>query len=101
MQDIFLKAETEADFMAALSAAGMTYMDELGFERPKTSDQTYALDIVGTISKGGEFDEEGNEIVAPTVTPGFHANIRLINRDLPEELAPFVITVEQPVRVWA
>lgn len=31
-------------------------------------------DIIGTISQGGEWDDEGNVVTAPTVLPGWHVN---------------------------
>jgi hypothetical protein len=58
-----------------------------------------AIDVVGTIARGGEYDAEtGDVIVAPTVLAGFHVNY---SGDLPSEWEEFLAAPEQPYRVFA
>ena len=58
-----------------------------------------AIDVVGTITRGGEYDPETGEVIgAPTVLAGFHVNY---SGDLPETWAEFLVAPEQPYRVFA
>lgn len=59
------------------------------------------IDIIGVITEGGQWDEEGNEIVAPTIVDGWHVNIRLVDGESEEQLLPYVVSPSSPVRVWA
>lgn len=59
------------------------------------------IDVIGTITEGGQWDEEGNELVAPTVIEGWHVNIRLIEGEDAEPLLPYLVTPSSPIRVWA
>jgi hypothetical protein len=53
----------EATGMAALEAAGLLNEDgEL-----ITASHTHSLDVIGTITRGGEWDDEGNVITPPEV----------------------------------
>ena len=58
----------------------------------------YAIDVVGTITRGGEYDDEGAVIVPPTVLPGFHVNY---SGELPEGWDEFVVEPVAPSRVFA
>lgn len=33
------------------------------------------IDEIGPVTKGGQWDDEGNEIEAPTIVPGHHVNL--------------------------
>ena len=58
-----------------------------------------AIDVVGTITRGGEYDPEtGDVIVAPTVLDGWHVNYA---GELPEGWEKYVVSPERPVRVFA
>jgi hypothetical protein len=58
-----------------------------------------AIDVVGTITRGGEYDPEtGDVIVAPTVLPGWHVNYIGV---LPSGWEEFLVAPEQPYRVFA
>ena len=58
-----------------------------------------AIDVVGTITRGGEWDPEtGDVIVAPTVLPGFHVNY---SGELPEGWDDYLVTPAAPYRVFA
>ena len=63
-----------------------------------TASHTHALDVVGIISTGGEYDEEGKVITPPVPLDGWHVNYM---GELPEEWEDYVVTPEQPVRVFA
>jgi hypothetical protein len=83
----------EATGIAALDAAGLVNEDG-GYI---TASHNHALDIVGTISRGGEWDDEGNVITPPEVLDGWHVNYRGV---VPDEWLPYAVTPENPVRVF-
>ena len=81
-------------WLAAASDAGFITDDTLV---AYTHDR--AIDVVGTITRGGEYDPEtGDVIVAPTVLAGFHVNYSGV---LPETWEEFLVELEQPYRVFA
>ena len=57
-----------------------------------------AIDVVGVITEGGEWDEDGNEIVAPTVLPGYHVNYF---GQLPDGWDVLEVKPTSPYRVFA
>jgi hypothetical protein len=63
-----------------------------------TASHNHALDVIGEIQRGGEWDEKGNVITPPTTLDGWHVNY---SGELPEGWEEFVVTPEQPVRVFA
>ena len=108
MTDIYLKAPTIEDFYNEL---GEPFVKEVEFEQDGTlatkkiftTESTHACSYVGVIvDEQGIYDEEGNELKAPTFHDGVHLNIRLLT-DIP---LPTFDKVEQvhpnnPSRVWA
>ena len=83
--DTWLTVASEAGFMADDTLAAYTH--------------DRAIDVVGTIARGGEYDPEtGDVIVAPTVLAGFHVNY---SGDLPETWDEFVVEPAAPYRVFA
>jgi len=58
----------------------------------------YSIDVIGPITIGGEWDEEGVELVAPTVFPEHHVNFL---GEKPESWEEFLVEVNNPVRCWA
>lgn len=66
------------------------------------SSHNYALDVIGAIHKptGVMLPGEGG-VSYPELAPveGFHVNLAIA--ELPEALMPFVVTPNQPVRVFA
>ena len=80
--------------MAALDAAG--FLNENGSFI--TASHTHSLDVIGTITRGGEWDEEGNVITPPEVLDGWHVNYV---GNLPDGWEEYVVYPQQPVRVWA
>jgi len=90
----FLRFPDADAWTAAASEAGFITGDTL-----VAYTHDHAIDVVGTISRGGEYDPEtGDVIVAPTVLAGFHVNYV---GDLPETWAEYVVAPEQPYRVFA
>jgi hypothetical protein len=89
----FLRFPDESTWLAAAAEAGFMADDTLV---AYTHDR--AIDVVGTITRGGEYDEDGKVLVKPTTLPGFHVNY---SGDLPETWAEFLVAPEQPYRVFA
>jgi hypothetical protein len=90
----FLRFPDESAWLAAAAEAG--FMAD-GALVAYTHDR--AIDVVGEITRGGEYDPEtGEVIVAPTVLTGFHVNY---SGDLPETWEEFLVAPEQPYRVFA
>ena len=90
----FLRFADEATWTAAATEAGYIVDDTLA---AYTHD--HAIDVVGTITRGGEYEPEtGEVIVAPTVLDGWHVNYQGV---LPDGWDEFLVTPQIPVRVWA
>ena len=98
----FFRFDNEAEWLTAAHAAGfmITVTDEEGNETEHLQSYTHAhsIDVVGTITEGGEWDEEGNELVAPTVLTGWHVNY---HGDLPEGWESYEVKPSSPHRVFA
>ena len=88
----------EATGLAALAAAGLRFMDEDGNQQFITASHTQSLDVIGTITRGGEWDKEGNVITLPETLDGWHLNYQ---GPLPDGWEEFAVTPVAPVRVWA
>ena len=91
----FFKFADEAAWLTAARAAGFMGTDEEGNEILIQYTHNRAVDVVGTITEGGEWDEDGNEIVAPTTLPGYHINYR---GDLPDGWDAYEVTPSTPYR---
>jgi hypothetical protein len=90
----FLRFTDEPTWTSAATAAGFITDDTLA---AYTHD--HAIDVVGTITRGGEYDPEtGDVIVAPTVLDGWHVNFA---GALPDGWEEFVVTPADPYRVFA
>ena len=89
----FFRFPDAAVGMAALDDAGLLDGD-LNFI---TASHTHALDVIGTISRGGEWDEDGNVITPPEVLEGWHVNYR---GEVPDEWLQYAVTPQNPVRVF-
>jgi hypothetical protein len=91
----FFRFPDEATGMAALEAAGLLTEDG----DPITASHTHALDVVGLIFRGGEYDPETGEVlVLPTLLDGWHVNYV---GNLPEGWEEYAVQPAHPVRVWA
>ena len=81
--------------------AGMAALDDAGLLNEDgsfiTASHTHSLDVIGTITRGGEWDEEGNVVVSPTTLDGWHLNFV---GNLPEGWEEYAVYPANPVRVW-
>jgi len=84
------KAEATADRMG--------YLDDDG--EIKSLGHKGALDIIGTATVPGTYDEQGNEITPPIVLPGFYVNLA-IPGPLSRALAPFRTAYGSGGRIFA
>ena len=96
----FLRFTDESAWTAAATAAGFfSEPDEDGNTTLAAYTNDHAIDVVGTITRGGEYDPEtGDVIVAPEVLDGWHVNFAGV---LPDGWAEFVVTPADPYRVFA
>ena len=89
-------------FRFADAAVGMAALDDAGLLdddlNPITASHNHALDVIGSITIGGEWDEDGNVVTEPTVLDGWHVNYQ---GEVPDEWLQYAVSPEQPVRVWA
>jgi len=91
----YIRFPSQAIGIAALEASGL--LTEDGF--PITASHTHALDVIGAIARGGEWDPETDEVITPpTVLDGWHVNYI---GELPDDWDQYVVQPTQPVRVWA
>jgi hypothetical protein len=64
-----------------------------------TGGHGFAIDEIGVITQGGEWDQETGEVlVPPIVLDGHHCNFVGI---APESFDPYLVVVNHPVRVFA
>jgi hypothetical protein len=86
---------TDADaWTAAATEAGFLIDDTL-----TAYTHGHAIDVVGTITRGGEYNPEtGDIIVAPTVLDGWHVNFA---GNLPQRWDEYLVTPTNPYRVFA
>jgi hypothetical protein len=100
MTTYFLKFPDEVTAQTALEPAGI-YVAPTGNneEYYRQADHAWAFDTIGIITKGGVCDQEtGEELIAPTVLEGWHANYV---GELPEGLEDYLVFPENPVRKFA
>ena len=90
----YIRFPSQTIGIAALEAAGL--LTEDGF--PITASHTHALDVIGTIIRGGEWDPETGEVITPpTVLDGWHVNYR---GELPEGWDIYLVNPKHPSRVF-
>jgi hypothetical protein len=88
----FLRFPDEQSWTAAATEAGYITDDTLA---AYTHDR--AIDVVGTITRGGKYDEDGKVLVKPTTLPGFHVNFA---GTLPDGWDEFLVEPANPYRVF-
>jgi hypothetical protein len=90
----FLRFPDESAWTAAATEAGFLIDDTL-----TAYTHGHAIDVVGTITRGGEYDPEtGDVIVAPTVLDGWHVNYA---GTLPDGWDDYLVEPANPYRVFA
>ena len=104
----FFKFPDEETFLKEARIAGFVrnepVYDNEGNETEKTKEMIinaslhHAIDVIGIIQRGGEWDDEGNVITPPEVLEGWHVNYQGV---LPEGWENYAVYPQKPVRVWA
>ena len=105
---VFFKFADEAEWLTEARAAGFMIDVPVYNENKELTGATekklnaytanHAIDVVGIITEGGKWDDEGNELVAPTVLSGWHINYL---GDLPEGWESYEVSPEFPHRTFA
>ena len=84
---------TRNQFRTLAAAEGLiTDDDEL-----ITASHTFAVDEVGTIYEGGEYDPDGEVITPPVALSGYHVNTIGL---APEAWDQYLVVVNSPARVF-
>jgi hypothetical protein len=98
----FFRFANRAAWLTAARTAGFmtTVTDDDGnkSEQLQAYTHSHAIDVVGIITEGGEWDKEGVEIVAPTKLDGYHINYL---GTLPTGWEAYTVTPKNPYRVFA
>ena len=89
----FLRFPDESTWTTAATEAGFLIDDTL---TAYTHD--HAIDVIGTIIRGGEYDEDGKVLIKPTTLPGFHVNFA---GTLPDGWDDYLVEPANPYRVFA
>ena len=90
----FLRFPDESTWTTAATEAGFLIDDTL-----TAYTHGHAIDVVGTITRGGEYDPEtGDVIVAPEVLDGWHVNFAGV---LPDGWDDYLVEPANPYRVFA
>ena len=102
MTEELLTPPTPTCFRFPDAAVGMAALDDAGLLDSDwnfiTASHNHALDVIGTIQRGGEWDEDGNVVVPPEVLPGWHINYQ---GEVPDGWDTYAVWPQSPVRVWA
>jgi hypothetical protein len=81
------------------SSSGPDGEDDFVPEYYHLASHDHGMDIIGTISQGGQWDDEtGEELEPPTVLDGWHVNYI---GELPEGWDQYLVFPENPVRKFA
>jgi hypothetical protein len=96
----YLRFPSESTWTEAATAAGFcSEPDENGNTTLAAYTADHAIDVVGIITRGGEWNPKtGKQIVAPTVLDGWHVNFI---GTLPAGWDEFLVTPANPYRVFA
>jgi hypothetical protein len=89
----FLRFPDADAWTAAATEAGFLIDDTL-----TAYTHGHAIDVVGTITRGGEYNEDGKVLVKPTTLPGFHVNF---SGALPDGWDDYLVEPANPYRVFA
>ena len=89
------KFSTRIQFRTLAEAEGLVTEDgEL-----ITASHTFAIDEIGTITKGGTYDPETGEVLVPPIPRSdWHVNYA---GEPPEAWEQYLVTPQHPSRVWA
>ncbi|WP_054312926.1 hypothetical protein [Mesorhizobium sp. 1M-11] len=100
MITLYLRADTEADMIAALPWARAIAPAGDGVWNRST--ESYALDLVGAVvTAPGVYGEDHAVITQPTLDDRFHANLRCTAEIAAQVTANIIIDAPAtPARVW-
>ena len=90
MSDLYLKADSEAALIAALTEAGLTIDGQPQAVTIHDNGTVTDLYVIGRMN-----DADGNAI------PGYHANVRTVNAEVIDKLDPLSCSVASPSFVFA
>ncbi|RGP57085.1 hypothetical protein [Pseudomonas abyssi] len=91
----YLRAETAEEVTSTLVAAGLLLVG--GEPAPGVH-----IDTLGTLFEGGVWDEEGNQVEAPTALPGWHVNLCTeFNLDVSLIASVMIDAPTTPRRIWS
>lgn len=98
---IFLRFPDQQTAEQALKDANL-WISSDEYTGPLTSSFTHSLDVIGVITRGGEYgtDNSGNivTVVEPTALDGWHMNYI---GNLPAGWEQYIVVPQQPYRVFA
>ena len=96
----FFRFTDEAAWVTSAKAAGFYVTDpETETEVLQAYTVDRAIDVIGTLyNDDGVYDEEGEEVTAPTPMDGWHVNYL---GDLPEGWKTYEVYPELPKRIFA
>ena len=95
----FFRFADEAAWTEAATEAGFfSEPDEDGNTTLLAYTNDHAIDVIGVITRGGEWDDEGNVITPPEVLDGWHLNYV---GNLPDGWEEFLVEPTNPYRVFA
>ena len=90
--------QSRAKFRTLAAAEGLITTNDNGDEVLITGGSGWAIDEVGTISKGGAYDPETGEVITPpTILSGYHINSVGL---APEAWDQFLVVVNNPARIF-
>jgi len=107
--DYYLKFANEAEANGVLYTEVPTEWDNTDPESPVvTATELRAnyrnIDVLPlVVATEGSYDEEGNELTAPTYVDGYHVNVRALEGEDGSALEAYEVnpTPNTPARVWA
>jgi hypothetical protein len=85
--DYMLRTNTKEEMEQALLSASLLTIQTIDEQEVKLPVSGLYVDYIGPITKVGQYDENGQEIVAPTTDSRFHVNIRVAFELTQEQLA--------------
>lgn len=95
----YLRFPNETIGLAALEAAGFIWQNpDTNETQPISASHDHALDVIGNIYTGGEYDAvTGEVIIEPTLLSGWHVNFV---GELPKDWSQYQVNPAQPKRVF-
>ena len=107
--DYYLKFASEAEANDVLYTEVPTEWDNTDPEAPVVTATELRpnyrnIDVLPTVvATQGTYDEEGNELTAPTYVDGYHVNVRALEGEDGSALDAYTVnpTPATPARVWA